>query len=359
MGIYKSNKKLPKNGQSKLLFSVVVLFVLTIVLVFLIKNIKTIQDFRSKAAQDYSTKGYIHPIAPKPDSRIPQKPVTPIAAKPIFIPTTVPTPTIVPTSVPTPRPTVIPTQGTKIINHTSTNINSIPKSAIDQAKSRLHIAYGHTSHGSQLITGMTGLVGFKGSTYAFRSGGGSGYLDLNDNPFSGADDLGAPNFTAWASVTRNYLNSHPNINVVIWSWCGEVSGASAANIDTYLNLMSSLERDFPNVTFVYMTGHTDGTGTNGNLNIRNEQIRKYCRDNNKFLYDFADIESYNPDGTEFLSRGVNDACDYNSGNWATQWQNSHTVNIDWYQCESAHSQPLNANLKAYAAWWLWAKLAGW
>jgi len=25
----------------------------------------------------------------------------------------------------------------------------------------------------------------------------------------------------------------------------------------------------------------------------------------------------------------------------------------------AHSQPLNANLKAFAAWWLFARLAGW
>ena len=32
---------------------------------------------------------------------------------------------------------------------------------------------------------------------------------------------------------------------------------------------------------------------------------------------------------------------------------------DWYSCSSAHSQPLNANRKAYAAWWLWARLAGW
>jgi hypothetical protein len=26
---------------------------------------------------------------------------------------------------------------------------------------------------------------------------------------------------------------------------------------------------------------------------------------------------------------------------------------------TSHSQPLNANQKAYAAWWLWARLAGW
>ncbi len=32
---------------------------------------------------------------------------------------------------------------------------------------------------------------------------------------------------------------------------------------------------------------------------------------------------------------------------------------DWYSCSSAHSQPLNANRKAYAAWWLWARIAGW
>jgi len=47
------------------------------------------------------------------------------------------------------------------------------------------------------------------------------------------------------------------------------------------------------------------------------------------------------------------------GNWATEWQDSHTEGVDWYNCPSAHSQPLNANHKAYAAWWLWARLAGW
>jgi len=115
-----------------------------------------------------------------------------------------------------------------------------------------------------------------------------------------------------------------------------------------------------------MTGHLDGTGVSGNLNIRNEQIRTYCRNNNKILYDFADIESYDPDNVYYLNRRADDNCDYDSNNdgssdrnWARDWQNSHPVNVDWYNCTSAHSQPLNANRKAYAAWWLWARLAGW
>ena len=111
--------------------------------------------------------------------------------------------------------------------------------------------------------------------------------------------------------------------------------------------------------FVYMTGHPDGSGLTGNLHVRNQQIRDYCEANNKILYDFDDIESYDPDGNYFGDKNVTDSCAYNGGNWAIEWQDSHTQGVDWYDCDSAHSQPLNANLKAYAAWWLWARLAGW
>jgi len=78
--------------------------------------------------------------------------------------------------------------------------------------------------------------------------------------------------------------------------------------------MNDLERDFPDVHFVYMTGHLDGTGLTGNLHLRNEQIRNYCRENKKILYDFADIECYNPDGTYFGSRKPDDACAYDTNN---------------------------------------------
>ena len=253
--------------------------------------------------------------------------------------------------------------GAIIIDHASTDLSAVPLEWIEEAKDVLHIAYGHTSHGSQITIGMTGLTNFTnapygGSTYTWNNGGANGALDLRDSPFSGASDLGNPDRTAWADATRSYLDSHPEVNIIIWSWCGQADGTEE-QIDLYLDLMNDLETDYPDVMFVYMTGHTNGTGLDGNLHQRNQQIRDYCAANGKILYDFEDIESYDPDGVYFGDLDVTDSCAYDGGNWAVEWQNSHTEGVDWYNCSSAHSEPLNANLKAYAAWWLWARLAGW
>jgi len=251
-----------------------------------------------------------------------------------------------------------------IVDHTAADLDPIPAPAIEAARAQLHVAYGHTSHGSQLVDGMAGLFTFAGaplppSTYAFNEGGSGGALDLDDYFVPG--DLGNPDRTTWAARTRAYLDRPENrdVNVVIWSWCGQVSSATAADISTYLSLMSGLERDYPSVTFVYMTGHLDGTGTGGNLHLRNEQIREFCRTNNRVLYDFADIESFDPDGNGYLARGGDDACNYDGGNWARAWQAGHVEGRDWYWCNAAHTEPLNANQKAYAAWHLFARLAGW
>ncbi len=262
-----------------------------------------------------------------------------------------------------------------IADHTCTDITRIPQSAIEQAKSELHIAYGHTSHGSQLTTGMSGLVGFANggglglalpeTIFDWNNGGTGGALDLHDYFQNG--DLGNPDRRIWAQRTRTYLDDPANVdvNVVIWSWCGQVD-TTEENINLYLSLMSQLEADYPNVKFVYMTGHSDGTGEIGNVHLRNQQIRDYCEAHDKILYDFYDIECWDPDEQYFGDKLVDDACDYDSdgngtqeANWATEWQGQHTVNVDWYSCASAHSEPLNANRKAYAAWWLWARLAGW
>jgi hypothetical protein len=89
---------------------------------------------------------------------------------------------------------------------------------------------------------------------------------------------------------------------------------SEEEINTYLSLMTQLEVDYPGVRFVYMTGHLDGSGPMGDLNLRNTQIRNYCVANKKILYDFADIESYDPDGlVNYMDLYANDNCDYDDG----------------------------------------------
>jgi hypothetical protein len=251
-----------------------------------------------------------------------------------------------------------------VIDHRSADLTAIPARWVDSARAKLCIAYGHTSHGSQIISGMSGLVDYRGTSYRFNGSGSDGALQLRDTPFQGASDLGNPDRTSWEGSTRAYLSNHAEVNTVLWSWCGQVSSATSDDIVTYLNLMAGLERDFPHVQFVYMTGHLDGSGLTGNLHLRNEQIRAYCRTNRKALYDFADIESYDPGGTYFGGMIPNDNCDFDGNgdgtrerNWAIEWQDAHPG--AWYNCSAAHSQPLNGNLKAYAAWHLWARLAGW
>jgi hypothetical protein len=242
-----------------------------------------------------------------------------------------------------------------VANHTTTDLSLIPTAWIEAAKANFRIWYGHTSHGSQI---MTGLDMMRDALFAYNSGAGS--LSIDETGI----DLGNPDWTTWAAETREQLDRADNTrNMVMWSWCGQVSGATAAGIQRdYLELMSRLEADYPGVTFIYMTGHLDGSGVEGNLNQRNNQIRDYCAANDKILFDFADIESYDPGGNYYLDLGANDNCDYQdpdthvTRNWAIEWCAAHAGACG--SCECAHSQCLNCQRKGKAFWHLLARIAG-
>jgi hypothetical protein len=261
-----------------------------------------------------------------------------------------------------------------VIDHNYTNLSAYSQAQYQLAKDTLHIAYGHTSHGSQVTTGMTSMVGFINGGglgmsmptdfFRYNNGGTGGALDLHDNFKSG--DLGNPDRTTWAARTRDYLNNPANsdVNVIMWSWCGQAGTATESEMALYLSTMNGLEMDYPDVTFVYMTGHVDGSAVGSNLFLRNQQIRDYVIANGKTLFDFADIESWDPDGNYYGDKLLTDSLWYDSDgdgspdkNWAQDWRASHVEGTDWYDSLSAHSDPLNANLKAYAAWAMFAEIA--
>ncbi len=252
------------------------------------------------------------------------------------------------------------------INHSTAKVEDLSAEEIALAKEKLVIAYWYPNagistqaFGHQIWAGMQGMDAFYGDSGAYDVGDmddASGRLRMGR--IDGSLDIEAGQEGAWVSSTRVFLAANPQVNVVIWAWEDQLGqDMSDSTLNAYLFSMSALETEYPQVRFVYMTGHADGSGTAGNQCRWSRFIRNYCMTNSKYLYDFYDLDCYDPSNTYFGDKSVDSDCNYQKEgvgirNWGVEWDPEGSKS--WpVQCNTHN---VNANQKARAAWNLWVNL---
>ncbi|TFG32808.1 hypothetical protein EU527_09255 [Candidatus Thorarchaeota archaeon] len=245
--------------------------------------------------------------------------------------------------------------GGLIIDHNCIDMAAIPSEWIDSAQENIKIHYAHTSHGSQITEGLTRLESANSSFDVSI-----GYLTLptdvealcilDGNP---PHDYITPDLywqgTSARALTQNTLNNNPTLTISLWSWCCQLYDYTDAETQQYLNAMASLESANPDITFIYMTCNAQSDDSSGyNRWLRNEQIRQYCINNDKVLFDFADLDCW--------SNGEHSTYEYLVGAETLQIPIEHE---DFNGDEAGHTTYSSCEQKGRAFWWMMAMLAGW
>ncbi len=266
-------------------------------------------------------------------------------------------------------------------------LRSIPEDFINKARQTFNIAYWHTSHGTHVYYGLCGLQEYK-----------TGDLELfgltNNNPTNDklafhdiyGYDLSADE-TTFSSITEEYLDDPENadINVVIWSWC-DIAGHDVSG--NYLPGMQQLIDEYGEggtrigtgegqrenvVDFIFMTGHANANNNIGTGKPKDQAdlITDFCNINGLFCLDYYSIDSHDMDDNYWNDAGDDGNSELYGGTglFYQDYQDDCDLGESYFENKKSplgdvtygahNSQHITANRKAYAMWWILARLAGW
>lgn len=207
-------------------------------------------------------------------------------------------------------------------DHTTVDVTAIPAATVTAAQA-LRMSFSHASVGGNIWSGLQNLA--SDPTYALPN--------WKDN------SRGNPGWQAKVTDFETWVAAHlDEFDVFQNKFCYIDQDAVFA---TYRDSMTKLAAAHPAKTFVWWTMPIMVDDAANSLRQSfNQQVRAHCAANDLPLYDIADIESHEADGTAVTNSGV------------------ESMDSD-QSSDGGHLSALGISRTAAAEWALMAQIAGW
>lgn len=209
-----------------------------------------------------------------------------------------------------------------LADHSTLGIDQIPQTDLDAARA-LSMSLDHASVGSNIQNGMDDLETMDSTRYD--------YLNWDWHA------RGNPGWQAKVDQFANWVAGNaPDYDVFQMKFCFIDDQAQWAY---YRDAMLALESSYPSKIFIWWTMPITTSG-DANRDAFNAQVRSFCANNDKPLYDIAAIESHDPSGAPIRVGG---------------YEAMHTG----YTSDGGHLNATGRLRAAQGMWWIMARVAGW